>query len=137
LSNDDSKRLSETQRLRVLLGRLAEGQNELWQKLLGEYDRGLQQSVQQSSQPTSMQSDSYSQISQSERDAFDKTLKQMPSKPSGYWAFADKPESAKLVAILLQRPDRTIIAGSYRYTLSKDGKFLSRWPHSESKESKT
>jgi len=135
LTSDDSKRISEAQRLRVLLGRFAEGQNELWQRLLEEYDRGLQQSVQQPSQPTSMQSDSYSQISQSERDAFDKTLKQMPSKPSGYWAFADKPESSKMVGLLQQRPDRSVVLGSYKYTLSKDGKFVNRWPHVE--ESKT
>ena len=134
MSNDDSKRLSETQRLRVLLGRLAEGQNELWQKLLKEYDRGLQQSVQPSSWQSSP-ADPHSQLSESERDAFDKTLKQMPSKPSGYWAFADKPESSKMVGLLQQRPDRSVVLGSYKYTLSKDGKFVNRWPHVE--ESKT
>ncbi len=53
----------------------------------------------------------------------------MPSKPEGYWAFADKPESKKLAGLLAQRPDRTLILSQYKLTLSKDGKFLNRWPH--------
>lgn len=66
-------------------------------------------------------------ISKAELDAI--PFKQMPSKPNGFWAFTDKPESQKLVALLHASKDYSLTIGEFRYTLSKDGKFLNRWPH--------
>lgn len=65
-------------------------------------------------------------LSKAELDAI--PFKQMPSKPNGFWAFTDKPESQKLVALLQARTDHSLIIGEFRYVLSKDGRFLNRWP---------